>query len=59
MVVIVVIFIKEDEMKLIRKQQNIFSKFTGIWRDRDITQESIRKKAWRAKGVNYDSKNAK
>ena len=27
--------------------QNKFSKFTGIWKDRDITQESIREQAWR------------
>jgi len=50
---------KEDKMQLTIDSKNIFSKFAGLWRDRDITQESIRKIAWRAKGVNYDSKNAK
>jgi len=34
-------------MQSVIKQKNIFSKFTGIWKDRDITQESIRKKAWK------------
>ncbi|NEW61624.1 hypothetical protein GSY74_10040, partial [Sulfurovum sp. bin170] len=27
--------------------QNRFSEFAGIWKDRDITQESIREKAWK------------
>jgi len=27
--------------------KNKFSEFAGIWKDRDITQESIRKQAWR------------
>ena len=27
--------------------KNTFSEFAGIWKDRDITQESIREQAWR------------
>ena len=27
--------------------KNKFSEFAGIWKDRDITQESIREQAWR------------
>ena len=27
--------------------KNNFSEFAGIWKDRDITQESIREQAWR------------
>ncbi|HFU75763.1 MAG TPA: hypothetical protein ENK66_05890 [Arcobacter sp.] len=27
--------------------KNKFSEFAGIWKDRDITQESIREEAWR------------
>ena len=27
--------------------KNKFSEFSGIWKDRDITQESIREQAWR------------
>jgi len=27
--------------------QNKFSEFAGIWKDRDITQESIREQAWK------------
>ncbi len=27
--------------------ENKFSEFAGIWKDRDITQESIREQAWR------------
>ncbi|HIO95645.1 MAG TPA: hypothetical protein EYG67_02375, partial [Campylobacterales bacterium] len=26
--------------------KNKFSEFAGIWKDRDITQESIREQAW-------------
>jgi len=29
------------------KSKNKFSEFAGIWKDRDITQESIREQAWR------------
>ncbi len=29
------------------EQKNKFSEFAGMWKDRDITQESIRKQAWR------------
>jgi len=29
------------------ESKNKFSKFAGIWKDRDITQESIREQAWR------------
>ena len=29
------------------KSKNKFSEFAGIWKDRDITQKSIRKQAWR------------
>jgi len=29
------------------KSKNEFSEFAGIWKDRDITQESIREQAWR------------
>jgi hypothetical protein len=29
------------------ESKNKFSEFAGIWKDRDITQESIRKQAWR------------
>jgi len=31
----------EDEAK------NKFSEFSGIWKDKDITQESIREQAWK------------
>jgi len=27
--------------------KNKFSEFAGIWKDRDITQKSIREQAWR------------
>jgi len=27
--------------------KNKFSEFAGIWKDKNITQESIRKQAWR------------
>ncbi len=27
--------------------KNQFSEFSGMWKDRDITQESIRKQAWK------------
>jgi hypothetical protein len=30
-----------------REPKNRFSEFAGIWKDRDITQESIRKQAWK------------
>jgi len=44
----------ENEMKLMNKieysqqekSKNKFSLFSGIWKDRDITQKSIRKQAW-------------
>ena len=29
------------------KNKNDFSKFAGMWEDRDITLEDIREKAWR------------
>jgi len=29
------------------ESKNRFSEFAGIWKDRDITQESIREQAWR------------
>jgi len=29
------------------ESKNKFSEFTEIWKDRDITQESIREQAWR------------
>jgi len=29
------------------ESKNKFSEFAGIWKDRDITQESIREQAWR------------
>ncbi|CAA6820052.1 MAG: Unknown protein [uncultured Sulfurovum sp.] len=48
---------KNDGLEIITDiQQNIstptepknkFSEFAGIWKDRDITQESIREQAWR------------
>ena len=28
------------------KPKNQFSEFSGMWKDRDITKESIRKEAW-------------
>ena len=28
-------------------QEHKFSQFSGMWKDRDITQESIREQAWR------------
>ena len=31
------------------KIKNRFSAFVGIWKDREITQESIREEAWKAK----------
>ncbi len=37
--------IREESDRDIYK--NRFSEFVGIWKDRDITQESIRKEAWR------------
>jgi len=27
--------------------KNSFSEFSGMWKDRDITQESIREQAWK------------
>jgi len=30
-----------------KKVQNQFTQFVGIWKDRDITQESIREQAWK------------
>ncbi|MCH9739925.1 MAG: hypothetical protein K0U38_03665 [Epsilonproteobacteria bacterium] len=39
---------KENTPKQDKEQpQSRFSEFAGIWKDRDITQESIREKAWR------------
>jgi len=29
------------------ESKNKFSEFAGIWKDRDITQESIREQAWK------------
>jgi len=29
------------------ESKNKFFEFVGIWKDRDITQESIREQAWR------------
>jgi len=29
------------------KPKNQFSEFSGMWKDRDITQESIREQAWK------------
>ncbi len=29
------------------EQKNKFSDFAGIWKDRDITQESLREQAWK------------
>ena len=29
------------------KTDNKFAEFAGIWKDRDITQESIREQAWK------------
>jgi len=29
------------------ESQNKFSEFAGIWKDRDITQESLREQAWK------------
>ncbi len=29
------------------KSKNQFSEFSGMWKDRDITQESIREEAWK------------
>jgi hypothetical protein len=31
------------------KIKNKFSEFVGIWKGREITQESIREEAWKAK----------
>jgi len=31
----------------IEMPKNKFSEFAGMWKDRDITQESIRKQAWK------------
>jgi len=30
-----------------KEAKNQFSEFSGMWKDRDITQESIRKQAWK------------
>ena len=30
-----------------KKPQNRFSEFSGMWKDRYITQESIREQAWK------------
>jgi len=48
---------KSDDIKIISNTQNKsknhkespnkFSEFSGMWKDRDITQESIRKQAWK------------
>ena len=37
-----------NEMKLM-SGINKFSEFTGIWKDKNITQESIREEAWKSK----------
>ena len=29
------------------ESQNKFSEFAGIWKERDITQESLREQAWK------------
>ena len=38
------------EIRLLAKEQSVsenkFSEFTGIWKDRDIIQESLREEAW-------------
>ncbi len=38
---------KDLEEKKKKPQALDFSNFSGMWEDRDITQESIRKKAWK------------
>ncbi len=38
---------KDLEEKKKKPQPLDFSNFSGMWKDRDITQESIRKKAWK------------
>ena len=38
---------KDLEEKKKKPQALDFSHFSGMWEDRDITQESIRKKAWK------------
>jgi post-segregation antitoxin (ccd killing protein) len=40
--------IKEDILKKKEKNSKLdFSEFSGIWEDNDISQEDIRKKAWK------------
>jgi len=36
-----------DILKLKEKPQYKFAKFAGIWKDRDITKESIKEQAWK------------
>ena len=39
---------KSEGLKIIEdKPQNKFSEFSGMWKDREITQESIREEAWK------------
>ena len=37
----------QKKISTLIEPKNKFSEFAGIWKDRDITQESIRKQAWR------------
>jgi hypothetical protein len=37
----------QKNMTTSTEPKNKFSEFAGIWKDRDITQESIRKQAWK------------
>ncbi|MEE9494730.1 MAG: hypothetical protein V3W04_15330 [Gammaproteobacteria bacterium] len=38
---------KELKTRQMRAQSPDFSGFSGMWKDSDITQESLRKKAWK------------
>ena len=38
---------KELQKKRNEPQTNDFSQFSGMWKGRDVTQESLRKQAWK------------
>ena len=43
----IIINTSNKELQHQEEAKNSFSEFSGIWKDRDITQESIREQAWR------------
>jgi len=38
---------KDMEARKSQRQPPDFSEFSGLWKDRDVTQESLRRKAWK------------